>query len=638
MPPLNWLDCLPPLFSFPLTILLFWVAAALGNTVLSHLKVTSLQRKERGLFAAGLGLGLLSFVPFLLFSVGAGRPRWVAAAILLIALTLRREEFRLLKRGLHFLHLKKRTGFSLRYCPEALLFAGILPLLCVTFCFALCPPTDPDGLHYHLTAPRLYLTQGYFSYQPTLLHLNWPLAIEMLFGIGMAFSRNYPAAFIQFGFGILLLFSLVILGRRLATPFCGMASAALTFFFVKGEMAWAYIDVGLSFFTLLALFSFYLGWIALDARSPDKKDVEADRLWTLGAVFAGFTAAAKLPGLLVIFVFVLMVFSALKRKGDLLAFRKSLRLFRVGFLIVLPWYLRCWWMTGSPLYPYLGGVLGAKDWSPDYAARLTEYFQVFNTFHRGHLTGHQVYLLRAAAGLMTAICGISFCRWKKISPLWPVALFFFAMVFLQIVTSGIYLRFLLPEVGLGALLLSWLVDKWAEKVPAMRWGYAFIILVLLWGGGHPGGFVKTQFSEVKTALPVMLGSISKEDYLREKLAVYPLLAWCNARLPPNSGLALGVIDAYAGLVDCHPLITHYWTQNAIQYKNFEQTAADLKRGGATHLLLRDEPPPTEAELNAMDLEVSTRYRIEFPRLREVGERMGKRIFTLNGYVLYALPR
>src|SRR5205814_849574 len=101
----------------------------------------------------------------------------------------------------------------------------------------LCPPTDPDGLAYHLTAPIHYLSSGGFHYMPTFLHVHWPLGIEMLFGIGLAFDVHYPASMVQFGLGLLLVFGTFLLGKRIASPSVGWLAAAVMFHLARDEMA-----------------------------------------------------------------------------------------------------------------------------------------------------------------------------------------------------------------------------------------------------------------------------------------------------------------------------------------------------------------------------------------------------------------
>src|SRR5262249_28870005 len=80
-----WTRC-PLLFASSLTLLLFLLGAALGRLLLRFLHLRVDDRLEYGLFAVGLGMGALSYIPFLLFSLSLGRPLYVVGVILGLSL------------------------------------------------------------------------------------------------------------------------------------------------------------------------------------------------------------------------------------------------------------------------------------------------------------------------------------------------------------------------------------------------------------------------------------------------------------------------------------------------------------------------------------------------------------------------
>ncbi|MCW3052460.1 MAG: family glycosyltransferase, 4-amino-4-deoxy-L-arabinose transferase, partial [Chthonomonadales bacterium] len=183
---------IPLLFDTLLTLVLFTLGAALGLRLLRWLRISVADTLERGVFAATLGMGALSFLPFVLFAVGIGRPVVVMSAVVLLVLLLWKDALRIVRGAVGLLSKTFRdasSGFSWGWLPAL----AAAPQLLTLFLQALCPPTDPDGLFYHLTGPLRYLDLGHFAYMPTFLQLNWPLGVEMLFGIGMAFNTNYAA-------------------------------------------------------------------------------------------------------------------------------------------------------------------------------------------------------------------------------------------------------------------------------------------------------------------------------------------------------------------------------------------------------------------------------------------------------------
>src|SRR5437868_3171718 len=91
------LTTIPLLSDTLITLLIFLTALSLGARVLRWLGIASGDRLERGLFAVTLGLGLLSFLPFVLFSVGAGRPLPIALGTLALGVWLLPETIRIVR-------------------------------------------------------------------------------------------------------------------------------------------------------------------------------------------------------------------------------------------------------------------------------------------------------------------------------------------------------------------------------------------------------------------------------------------------------------------------------------------------------------------------------------------------------------
>ena len=197
----------------PLTLLLFCMSAALGRKLLRRFALPGTDALERGVFAAALGVGVLSYLPFALFSVGLGKPLFVAATVLIAAALLLPDMLSMVRAAASQCAAGLRNLRNPPMHPVALVCLALLPLLLVTFLQACCPPTDADGLYYHLTAPKYALMAGRFQYLPTILQVQWPLGIEMLFGVGMAFNAHYAAGLVQFGLGLLVLLVAYALGK-----------------------------------------------------------------------------------------------------------------------------------------------------------------------------------------------------------------------------------------------------------------------------------------------------------------------------------------------------------------------------------------------------------------------------------------
>jgi hypothetical protein len=618
---------IPLIFDLGVTLLMFLLSAGAGYRLLRWLRISVSDALERGLFAITLGLGALSYVPFVLFSLGLGRPPILAITTLLLFVVFLPDTWRVLRAAIRTLrHAANEAPYW-----AGLLFLTLLPLLIVTLLGALCPPGDPDGLHYHLTAPLRYLQEGRFVYMPTFLHVHWPIAIEMLFGIGMSIQKYYAACLVQYGIGLLLLFATYALGKRIASPIVGWLAACLLFPFIRGEMNWAYNDLGLVLYTLMACYAFTLGW--LEERQWS--------LWRLAALCAGLAATAKLPGLVTIALIALMALVTLWRgeeKGDAKArFRAALRsalfLGGIGFLVVAPWLVRSWVLTGAPVYPYFGGLFGARDWSPEWGRRVATYFQVSNTLRGHHLTPTQVFHVRAVVCLLLAVSGIALYRWSGTRAIRPLVALLFLLLFAQVATSGIYYRFLLPMVPLALVLALWAVRTPLAKSEVLRWIGAILVSLVLWGFHRLPRQVDEELALLEKTLPVALGSTSRDEYLTKYILFYPTIRWCNANLSPDSVVVLGVQDAHAALFNCRTLATNFLLQGALRFDTYEHLIADLKRQGATHLIIQEGP---QLYFGEPDAEAASRDRVEFPKLHRVCAEYGKSLTSEQGYTLYAL--
>jgi hypothetical protein len=128
--------------------LLLFVAAGFGRRICRWLGLSFSTTLEQLVLSTGVGLGLLSLL-VLALGLAGGLTRW-AMALLLGGLTLVAvPDLIATGRALHDLRRVQRPPWPLA------LYLGATILL--TLALALAPPTDWDGLFYHLTLPRLYI-------------------------------------------------------------------------------------------------------------------------------------------------------------------------------------------------------------------------------------------------------------------------------------------------------------------------------------------------------------------------------------------------------------------------------------------------------------------------------------------------
>jgi hypothetical protein len=307
----------------------------------------------------------------------------------------------------------------------------------------------------------------------------------------------------------------------------------------------------------------------------------------------------------------------------------------IGTLVAAPWFLRCWAQTKAPIYPYFGGLFGALDWSPAYQKRLNEYFQMFNTLRTRHLTNAQVVQVRAISCVVIGVLGLIACLLPKSRPMRPLIFYVFALTFIQVLTSGIYVRYFLPFIPLiFAVALASLSNLIAIK--PVGTGFLAFGCLWMWGLHKLPSVVRGEIGAFGESLKVAVGAVSRENYLDGKLTGFAIAQWCNQNLPQDAVIALGLYDAHGSLYDRRTLITQYWTQNAIRYDSPEILRADLKRLGATHLIFNEAPPDNPIPLTQRDREAIGRAEIEMPALAKVCREYGTRLHQEKGYTVYAL--
>ena len=119
---------------------------------------------------------------------------------------------------------------------------------------------------------------------------------------------------------------------------------------------WAYVDLGMTFYTTASLLCL-LRW---------REDKDASRWLLLAALSAGFAVATKPNGLVAwLLLFFLFAWVSAERNRARLQQdpRPKCMLFAVvGALPFLPWLVKNWFQTGNPFFPLLGESLRGEDW------------------------------------------------------------------------------------------------------------------------------------------------------------------------------------------------------------------------------------------------------------------------------------
>ncbi len=316
-----------------------------------HIELTSWL--EGILFSLGLGLGLLGLLVF-----GLGLLRLLQSLTLyIITITL---TVLTLPYSLRLLRQVDESQEQRGKSPPKPSKGGLGRYLFIIYAIlnlglsltlTLLPPTDWDGLFYHLTGPKHYLAAGHIVSGLDIPHLSFPSLFEMLYLLAMALRNDITAKLLHFGFILLLAGLVYIITKR----WLGLKQdwSALAFLFAMPMLftlgSWAYNDLVLAFYQVAALYALLKG---LEA------SWRTNRQWLLlSGLFCGLAMSLKYTSFITPMTLgSLLWWSLWRRKASWAIFwRASLSFGLSATLVALPWYLKNWAFTGNPVYPFIFG-------------------------------------------------------------------------------------------------------------------------------------------------------------------------------------------------------------------------------------------------------------------------------------------
>ncbi|MGI8423303.1 MAG: ArnT family glycosyltransferase [Chloroflexota bacterium] len=456
---------------------------------------------------------------------------------------------------------------------------GALAMLVVVS--GLAPPSDYDGLLYHLVAPRTYLESGDFAYISHNFSANLPAFGEMLFAVGLAGGSDRAPQLIHAGGGAAAVGLTWVMGRRVL-PGRGAVWAALGLAgtpLVPFLATRAYIDLFTVAFVTAATLLVLL-WM---------DDGERGAL-LLAGVALGFAISSKYAALVPALPLglVVILLSLKRRRGN--AVGDWAALVSGAALAALPWTVRQTALLGNPLWPlYFGG----RDWDATRVEQLTYFVSQygsgkslrewlllpFNVFRESWRFGHVPWSFPPALALATPLAAFD----RRPAIRW--------LLFVAGLTGGLWargwqdLRFLLSVYPLLAVLgvaglYTALRAPWGERVAAL------IACAL---------FAVTSAREGARAfdrIPVVVGLENTQAYLARQVSNHAALTFLNERASvDSSALFLGDGQLWYCRPRCIPdpahdnLLTFFLGGAPDRPIDLEAAAARLKAERVEHVLL-----------------------------------------------------
>ena len=258
-----------------------------------------------------------------------------------------------------------------RFCSpprsHLLFLAPLVVMLIVLFVLALSPKVIGwDADTYHLTVPKLYIAHHGFCRIPFNVYSNWPLNIELLYGLAMLLKDYVLAKVLHFGFAVLTIVALCKCCAHHGRALAGLIAAAL--FLANGvvlqEIPIAYVDIAVAFFLLMA-FVFVMRYL----------DTSRPLHLVMAGLCCGVLAGIKLTGVFgLVCMAALYVVDALAKRRPLKRCCASAVLLVVPFMALAgPWYIRSWLLTGNPVYPFLYDYFGGPEWNVELSRQLMDW-------------------------------------------------------------------------------------------------------------------------------------------------------------------------------------------------------------------------------------------------------------------------
>jgi hypothetical protein len=571
------------------------IITALGSVLFIILSADALGRLPpsailKDIYEARIGLGLAVISYFIFF---LGIFKLLNSPVILFSSLL-------IFLPLFFANLKnykstlRRTAryFYQQICSMPMFDKFIFSVLSVYFVLlflnTLTPPTCRDSLTYHLYLPKIWLKEQRIFSLPENIYSFFPHFWEMLYAYALLLGGDIGAKLLHL-FTIFLSARLIARIIKLLYPRIERRYILLSILvFVStptiGKIAtWAYVDLAQTYYLLL---SFYFLFLFLRG--------ERKITFYLSAIFLGCALAIKYLSLvwLLFLPFLILEKKIEEKKG-------KEALFLIGAYVTtalscaLPYYLKNYFDTGNPFYPFFYGIFGGRFLDAGKSVLLDGYFK---SFGYGNGLGDLLFLpIRLAffsrfenhqkfdgeIGIIYLLLAVIFiCKYKKID-LWKSLIYLpFIGVLLWFAASQ-QVRFLIPLLAVFIIIAIG---------PLGRVNKFYLNLVLAIISALYLYYPTRQFIEARP-YNFILNRESRPAYLvRSYPIVYPLIEKINRYVPRDSKIMLLMTGQIAYLfqrdVYQEVIFEDYSLRKALR-KGVGETMGFFKNNRITFILINE---------------------------------------------------
>lgn len=556
------------------TLLLLLIGGAAWGWGYVSLLIGGWRQLDAGLhlIAIALGLGILGLFVFVSGLVG-----WLSLATAIVPLVLGWVGVLVGVIGLG----SRRVGWWQYRLPSLGLYEVLLLTICVgsvlysLIAYAMLPPREWDSVSYHLALPRTYIREGRMVYVPYNVNAHWPSMMQMLYTLSLLLGSDTLAQLVALSMGCMAAIVVFLLGRELHSYRAGLLAAAmyLSHPIFKSYAGTAMVDVPLSFYTVLTVWC-VSRWM-ITRQIP----------WlVLGGFVGGLAASTKLTGALAplvagIFLCVYVIVSS-RGKGTANAWRELswIALFgMIALVVVTPWYVKSYFDTGNPVFPFLYDVLGGRDWDARGDALHTVLW-----LHLPNLPPSLKSFLIAPWKFTLMQSGMPVLLLAPLSLLvlpqrktqrrqLVVLVASFSFLYYVFWFSGTHQwRFLTPVLPMLCLLAAYTLERLQELLSQVR------MVSVLVQTGVSVALVSSLFvvnpSEmdlVRKTYAYYSGALNRGQFLSYLLPEYAVFDWANEHLPADARVLLAIYETRGYYLERDYVWANPLGQRVIRFEQIE---------------------------------------------------------------------
>ena len=439
-----------------------------------------------------------------------------------------------------------------------LAWTGLVFLLCTV------PPVSRDALTHHLAVPKLWIAHGGIYETPDIPFSYYPQLLELLYTLPLLWGQDNLAKYIHFAFALLTAGLIVAHLRSRVRPVLAWTGGLmfLTVPLILKLSVTVYVDLGLTFFGTAALLA-AIRWL------------EHPHRWqwlALGGLGAGLALSTKYNALVAFTVLsLLLTLFAVRRREGIPPGRiaASVALFlAVALLVYSPWPLRNLTLTGNPIYPLHQSLFAQQERPPAPAApqrpaaekplgplttRRLVYEEPlgytllipFRIFFEGRDDDPRYFDGRLHPLLLILPLLLALRPLRKGLPGWELAflgLYCALIVLYTFFTRDMRVRYVVaivpPLVILTVYALHGL-DLWLRQRDARPWARKAVPGALIAAFFMPNLSYAMHLWQKVEPVPLLLGHVDRETYIRTHLGDYAMVQLAN-RSVPAGGRVLGL--------------------------------------------------------------------------------------------------